>query len=215
MLLNILQNPIETILFILALIVAITFHEFSHAWTANKLGDPTPKLQGRISLNPLAHLDPVGSIFLLIAGFGWGKPVITDPRHYRRPAIDFAITSLAGPAANLILAFFSSLPGTMAIILGYNIDNNVIIQFTEILLNANLLLLIFNLLPIYPLDGSKLVMALIKNPVSLRRYMIWGPRLLFILLIIHIWYPILWWLFIFVFGIFQYLLRGLPVSIFT
>lgn len=215
MLLNILQNTTETILFMLALVIAITIHEFSHAWTAHHLGDPTPKIQGRISLDPRRHLDPVGTIFLLIAGFGWGKPVMTDPRYYKNPAKDFAITSLAGPASNLILALIASIPGTTAIILGYSTDQNIFLKFTEILMSANLLLLIFNLLPIYPLDGSKLVMVFIKNPATLKNYMIWGPRILFMLLVIHIWFPVLWWFFIVALSIFQYLLRGIPISIFT
>lgn len=215
MLLNITQNPLETILFIIALVVAITVHEFSHAWTAYFLGDPTPKQQGRVSLNPLKHLDLTGTIFLLFAGFGWGKPVMTNPAYYQKPARDYAITSLAGPAANLLLAIISSLPGTIAIIIGYKIDNIAFIQFTEILLNANLLLFIFNLLPIYPLDGSKLVMAYIKNPQTMKNYMQWGPRILIIILLIHIWFPILWWLFIIAFSVFQYLIRGIPISIFT
>ena len=98
-----------TLLMLPGLILAITIHEYSHAKMADKLGDPTPEAQGRVTLNPLAHIDPIGMICLLVAGFGWGKPVQIDPSRMRSPAKDSMLVALAGPVSNFILAFISFL----------------------------------------------------------------------------------------------------------
>ena len=214
MLTNIINNPTDTILFLIAIIIAVTIHEYAHAKTAFLLGDPTPQNQGRITLNPLKHLDITGSIFFILAGFGWGKPVITNPYNYRRPAIDYAITSIAGPVANLLLAIVASLPGTIYYITG-NLSNSLLLNFFEILFQANLLLFVFNLIPIYPLDGSKVIMAMIKSPVTLKKYLYWGPKVLVSLLVASYFFPIIWWPFIIFYSIPQYLIRGIPVSIFS
>ena len=132
----------EFLIFIPALLIAITVHEFAHALAADKLGDPTPRLEGRLSLNPLKHLDPIGTLMLLFFHFGWGKPVPFDPFNLRHPRRDAALISLAGPASNLILAAVCSLiPSVLAIPL--------------IIMNVNLA--IFNLLPVPPLDGAKIL----------------------------------------------------------
>src|SRR5438876_3599187 len=102
-------NPIEFVLGLAALIIAITIHEFSHALAAEHLGDPTPRLQGRLTLNPLAHLDPLGTILLILVRFGWGKPVVFDPYNLRNPRRDGAIISIAGPVSNVLLAIVCSL----------------------------------------------------------------------------------------------------------
>src|SRR3989338_7102351 len=99
-------SSLETLfIVIIALLSAITIHEFSHAWVADRLGDPTPRLMGRVTLNPLAHLDPIGTIALLLIGFGWGKPVPFDPFNLENPRRDSALIALAGPASNLISIF--------------------------------------------------------------------------------------------------------------
>src|SRR3972149_2555477 len=98
------NNPLAFVFWALALILAITIHEFAHALAADRLGDPTPRLMGRLTLNPLAPLDPLGTLMLLIARFGWGKPVQFDPFNLRHPRRDSALISLAGPASNLIMA---------------------------------------------------------------------------------------------------------------
>src|SRR5258708_1419548 len=99
-----LGNPVELILSLVALVIAITVHEFAHAFAAEHLGDPTPRLMGRLTLNPLAHLDPVGTILMILVRFGWGKPVQFDPFNLRHPRRDSAIISLAGPFSNFVTA---------------------------------------------------------------------------------------------------------------
>jgi len=146
----------------LALIVAITIHEFSHALAADKLGDPTPRSMGRLSLNPLKHLDPIGTIALIFLGFGWGKPVPIDPYNLQHPKRDEAIISLAGPISNLILALIISL------IVRFLPLNNISILFLSILVQMNVVLAIFNLLPLPPLDGSKIFLALLPQDKSIQ-----------------------------------------------
>src|SRR3990167_4058068 len=103
-------SSLETLfIVIIALLSAITIHEFSHAWVADRLGDPTPRLMGRVTLNPLAHLDPIGTIALLLIGFGWGKPVQFDPFNLENPRRDSALVSLAGPLSNITLASLLSI----------------------------------------------------------------------------------------------------------
>lgn len=146
----------------LALIVAITIHEFSHALAADKLGDPTPRSMGRLTLNPLKHLDPIGTIALIFLGFGWGKPVPIDPYNLQHPKRDEAIISLAGPISNLILALIISL------IVRFLPLNNISILFLSILVQMNVVLAIFNLLPLPPLDGSKIFLALLPQDKSIQ-----------------------------------------------
>lgn len=154
------NNPIAFFSWIVSLVTAITIHEFSHALAADRLGDPTPRVQGRLTLNPLAHLDPLGTLMLLIARFGWGKPVVFDAFNLRHPRRDTAIISLAGPISNLILAsllsiilhVFLATPGAM---LAYVLLQPIIIM--------NVFLAIFNLVPIHPLDGFKIVEGILPR----------------------------------------------------
>ncbi len=146
-------------------LIAITFHEFAHAIVAYKLGDDTPRMEGRLSLNPLSHIDPIGFIMLLFAGFGWGKPVHVNPRNYNRDITiekADAIVSIAGPAINLILAFIFTLiyfaiykfAGTIIYTstIGY-----IVMQMIMYIITINIGLGIFNLIPLPPLDGSKVI----------------------------------------------------------
>jgi len=144
----------ELLFFLPALIIAITIHEFAHAWMADRLGDPTPQLQGRLSLNPLKHLDPIGTLMLLFFRFGWGKPVEFDPYNLRHPRRDAALISLAGPAVNLILATALSLVLKFS---GSPLFS--IFLYPVILININLA--IFNLLPVQPLDGAKILYGIL------------------------------------------------------
>ena len=135
---------------IIGLIVAISVHEAAHAAMAYKLGDPTAKNQGRLTLNPLKHLDPIGTLMLFIARFGWGKPVPVNPNNFKNPVKDSALTSFAGPAANFITALIISLPLKYVLLPLWAAD---ILWLT---LDINIILGIFNLLPFPPLDGSKI-----------------------------------------------------------
>ena len=146
-------------------LIAITFHEFAHAKVADMLGDDTPRREGRISLNPLAHIDPIGFIMLLFAGFGWGKPVNVNPRNYNRDiSVEKAdaIVSIAGPAMNIILAIvFTAIYFIIYKFAGSLIYTNrilsIIMQMIMYTITLNIGLGIFNLIPLPPLDGSKVI----------------------------------------------------------
>jgi Zn-dependent protease len=143
--------------FVIAVIVGITFHEFSHAAVATLQGDQTARSQGRLTLNPISHLDPLGSIALIVAGFGWGRPVPFSPMHLRN-RWGAALVGLAGPAANFVLALASVValrllyPDPFG---GFNVDFRV--KLLQALVFFNVILGVFNLLPIPPLDGSRLL----------------------------------------------------------
>jgi len=151
------QDPISFVLLAGVLVVSLTIHEFAHAWTADKLGDPTPRHQGRLTLNPLSHLDPLGSIALLVIGFGWGKPVQFDPYNLKEPVRDAAMIALAGPATNLITALLLAISLPFLPALGFVI--NLAIFY-------NVMLAIFNLVPVTPLDGSKILLALLPQNIA-------------------------------------------------
>lgn len=150
----------EMLLRIPALLIAITFHEFAHARVSYSLGDPTPKQTGRLSLNPLAHLDPVGLLMLWIFRFGWAKPVQINPYYYKDPKKGVLLVSLAGPLSNLVLAFF-----TLIFLKLDFITSSFAVNFVYILFVYNLGLAVFNLIPVPPLDGSKILVNLLPgNP---------------------------------------------------
>jgi Zn-dependent protease len=148
------DNPQAFVAFVIAVVIAITVHEFSHAAVATIEGDRTPRSQGRLTLNPLAHLDPLGSIALVLAGFGWGKPVQFSPFQLRSQRIGAALVGLAGPASNFVLALLSAVVLRLVIYQGVG-------EFTFLLLQRmvelNVVLGVFNLVPIPPLDGSRLL----------------------------------------------------------
>lgn len=180
-------NPLVFFVWLLALITAITIHEFAHAWAATRLGDPTPRLQGRLTLNPLAHMDPLGTLMLLIARFGWGKPVQFDPFNLENPKRDAALISLAGPVSNLILA------SILAIFLRLGSGPFSSMSFVTSLLPPfiflNVILAVFNLLPIHPLDGGKILVGILppKDAVQMDRFMAQYGIFILILLIFPLW----------------------------
>ena len=155
-------NPFSFLVWSVALLIAISVHEASHAWTANRLGDPTARLAGRITLNPLAHLDFLGTIMLLFTGFGWGKPVPFDPYNLRNPRRDGALISLSGPASNIILAFILSFLWRLA---GYFFPPSYAILSLIFfpLIQLNIILGVFNLIPLHPLDGGKILIGLLPQ----------------------------------------------------
>ncbi len=157
---------LNLILSIPGLLVAITFHEFAHAFAADKLGDDTPRREGRLTLNPLKHLDPIGAILLLTAGFGWGKPVQINPNNFNRTISirkGNAIVSLAGPLMNFVLAIvFSIIYGVILLCTKGMLSTNLIIVIEEII-GVNVALGVFNLIPLPPLDGSKILTAFLPT----------------------------------------------------
>ena len=161
-------------LLIPVLLFALVFHEFSHGWVANKLGDPTAKHQGRLTLNPLAHLDPFGSMMILFVGFGWAKPVPVDSRYLANPRTDMMKIAFAGPASNLLLAFIG---GMLIRVTGYMGPlTSMLIIFTQI----NISLAVFNMIPIPPLDGSQIFSGIMlqRNPQLVMKLQMYGPQIL-------------------------------------
>lgn len=181
------------------ILLALSFHEWAHAWTANRLGDPTARLQGRLSLNPLVHLDPLGTLALILTQrFGWAKPVPVDTRYLKHPKRDMFWIASAGPIANLAQAL---LLGTIIRLVGHRVVENAWYSFrfgtqmsvVDILLAMlylgfaiNILLAWFNLIPIPPLDGSKLVLRFLspEAAVSYMRYSRFGMLILLCLIFI-------------------------------
>lgn len=145
---------------IVALVLAVTIHEFSHAWVAHHFGDPTAKMAGRITLNPMAHLDLFGTLMLFLIGFGWGKPVPVNPQYLDHPKRDSALVSLAGPASNILMAMAVALPYKYVVVEG---GPNGLEQLLFAIFNLNLLLAIFNFIPLPPLDGSKMIGLLVPD----------------------------------------------------
>ncbi|OGD87474.1 hypothetical protein A3J17_00090 [Candidatus Curtissbacteria bacterium RIFCSPLOWO2_02_FULL_40_11] len=157
-------NPIVAFAFIVGLITAITIHEASHAFVAYRLGDPTAKIAGRLTLNPQSHLDPVGTIALLIVGFGWGRPTPFDPFNLRNVKRDSALISVAGALSNFILAFLLSLPYLIAFYTNnLNATVNAFYQTISIVIWINIILGVFNLIPVHPLDGFKVLAGLMPK----------------------------------------------------
>lgn len=152
--------------FTIALVVGITVHEFSHAWAAARLGDRTAQRQGRLTLNPLAHLDPVGTLLIFIAGFGWGKPTPVTPSNIRiGEKAGMAVVALAGPISNIIVAALAAMPARLGTLTlgGGGIDS----QMLEALVLWNVALAIFNLLPIAPLDGFKVALGVLPRALAI------------------------------------------------
>ena len=167
-------QPEVLVLLIPVLLFALVFHEFSHGWVAYKLGDPTAKHQGRLTLNPLAHLDPFGSMMILFVGFGWAKPVPVDSRYLANPRVDMMKIAFAGPASNLLLAFIG---GILLRMTGYMGPlTSMLILFTQI----NISLAVFNMIPIPPLDGSQIFSGIMirKNPNLVMQLQMYGPQIL-------------------------------------
>jgi Zn-dependent protease len=170
------QDPVAwifgVILRIPALIIGISAHEFAHAMAADMLGDPTPRMQGRVTLNPVRHFDPIGLIALLLIGFGWGKPVQISPRNFKNVRGASFVVSIAGVAMNFVLAFlFCGIYIVFAFVSSRNggVMGNAVGEILYYIVWINLALMIFNLLPVPPLDGFNIL----TEVFDLRRYRIW------------------------------------------
>lgn len=166
------QDPIATALFIgiiiIAIVVAVTIHEFSHAIVADQLGDFTARKLGRLTLKPSAHLDPMGSIIFLVAGFGWGKPVPVVQNNIKKlnPQIGLALISLVGPGSNFIFSLLLAILIRFELIPNSVLNIDLVASFIFILINVNILLCVFNLLPLPPLDGFKVILGILPSRFS-------------------------------------------------
>jgi Zn-dependent protease len=160
---NFLAFPLEQLPFVfIVLLIAFTFHEFAHAYLAYKFGDPTAYRLGRVSLNPRVHLDVFGTILILLAGFGWAKPVPVNRSHFKRPRLMGIIVSAAGPLSNLAIAFIGvvllqalNVFGVLSVMSPGVYEATVL--FLRLLISINLILFLFNLIPLPPLDGYRII----------------------------------------------------------
>ncbi|MBA2633487.1 MAG: site-2 protease family protein [Chloroflexi bacterium] len=166
---------------VIALLVGLTFHEFSHALVADQLGDRRPRAMGRLTLNPIPHIDPLGAVMLVVAGFGWAKPVMVNPAALRDGRRGMALVAFAGPIANVVVAVgFASLYRVLGIA---GVEDGFFLRLVELIVTLNLLLAIFNLVPIPPLDGYNVLIAFLppRQAMVVRQYAPYGVIILLVL----------------------------------
>jgi Zn-dependent protease len=175
------SSPIGILISAIGVLIAITIHEYAHAWAADKLGDPTPRLRGRLTLNPLKHLDVMGTLLLLLVGFGWAKPVEINPRYFSDWRRSVMVVASAGPLSNIVLAFVLGLAFKTGLLPGDSFAG----AFVSFLIRINIALAIFNLIPIHPLDGSKILSGLLppEQAQAFDRMAPYGTVILLVLLI--------------------------------
>lgn len=177
-------NPQTLILLVPVILLALTVHEFSHGMVAYRLGDPTAKYAGRLTLNPISHLDPIGTLMLFLVRFGWAKPVPVNPTYFANPKRDMLWVALAGPMANMVLAFLSGLVIQVLDLDPYAFlperDAGILDTLMAWSLYINLALAVFNLLPVPPLDGSKILFGLLPPQYEHMAYNLerYGPGVL-------------------------------------
>lgn len=167
----------ETLYYLPALLIALSVHEAAHAYTAYKLGDKSQKAMGRLSLSPLAHIDPIGFIFMLVFKFGWGKPVVMDDRNFKNRRKGVMLVALAGPMSNILLAFVFTIIlklldvfGVLALMLNSNIGGILYIMLIY-MIEFNVVFGVFNLIPLPPFDGAKVLTYFL--PLKGKRFMDW------------------------------------------
>ena len=166
---------------IVALLVGLTFHEFSHALLADQLGDRQPRAMGRLTLNPIPHIDPIGALMLVVAGFGWAKPVMVNPFALRDGPRGMALVAFAGPIANVVVAIgFAVIYRVLGVV---GVDDGFAPRLVELIVRLNILLAIFNLIPIPPLDGYNVLLAFLppRQAMVVRQYAPYGVIALLLL----------------------------------
>lgn len=173
---------------IITLLIAFTVHEFSHAYAAYKFGDSTAKREGRLTLNPIVHLDPIGTLLILFAGFGWARPVPVNRYNFKNPRLAGVVVSLVGPLSNLLLAIIGA--GISVLVLGVVIDSTlgmILYNFFNIFIWYNIVLFVFNLLPIPPLDGYRIIQDIVPNNVraKISQYEVYGMIILLVIFIVE------------------------------
>ena len=175
-----LRLPMEVLIILLPILIfSLCFHEFSHGYIAYKLGDHTAARNGRLTLNPLAHLDPIGSLMILFVGFGWAKPVPVNPINFSNPRLDMMKVAFAGPASNLLLAFTGGLMMRLVNIVGL-LQSEMFVQTLYFFIFINISLAVFNMIPVAPLDGSQIFGNMISknNPKLAWKLQMYGPKIL-------------------------------------
>lgn len=188
--LSLLTNPPVLLSLIATLLISLTVHEFSHAWAAFRLGDTTARDAGRLTLNPAAHLDLIGTFMLLLGGFGWAKPVPVNPYTVqRRTPAGLMLVSLAGPVSNFLMAVLAAIPFRIGVIKSFASSSGFLptaAQFLDIFIMINLGLMLFNLLPIAPLDGEKILEYILPDAWgrALERIQPYGPIILIALVMV-------------------------------
>lgn len=184
------MNLTSLLLSIPPILFALSFHEYAHGWMANRLGDPTAKNEGRLTLNPLAHLDPLGTLMIVILHFGWAKPVPVNPYNLADPKKDMLKIALAGPVSNVLMAAATGMLIRLMQGMGMRVDGSFLGFFQYMLyflVMINLVLAIFNMIPVPPLDGSKILFGLLPTEYeeSFIRYESKGPIILLGLVIVN------------------------------
>lgn len=217
---NLLDRPLTLVFFLVAVVFGLTVHEFAHAYAASRQGDQTARMMGRLSLNPLQHLDPLGALMFLMVGIGYAKPVPVNPANLKDGKRGDFYVSMAGIITNLVVAFLFALPFRVIQVMGGDIAtiDSVVLEFAQIMILVNVLLAAFNILPFPPLDGSKAIGILVPRSLepAYYRYLQVGPVILIAILGLSVAFrinllgPILDPIIAF----FRYLVAGFPNGIF-